>query len=205
MESRLDDRLTTQCSPSNEWYWQQLSPHASPQLQQHMLAVDEPSSYRTRIPSGVHHQSADRCRLLLPYSFCVVYLRPLTCCMFRDVLMGAVPMWYDVDWWVLVTFIMLLTNCSTQRFRLKSLVNLGRNSPCQKPKPKTKDIHFHTMAPNHILCDIQGIRALARHVREGVRCKFGVFCFDTAAFLSWFGTPSKRDEKTVWSLMIRRI
>jgi hypothetical protein len=23
---------------------------------------------------------------------------------FRDVLMGAVPMWYDVDWWISVTY-----------------------------------------------------------------------------------------------------
>ena len=49
--------------------------------------------------------------------------------------------------------------------------------------------------------DIQGIRALARHMREGVSCKFGFFVLIRLR-LSWFGTPSKSDKKTVCSLMI---
>jgi hypothetical protein len=40
--------------------------------------------------------------------------------------------------------------------------------------------------------DIQGIRALTRHMREGVSCKFGVLCLDMAVFIMVWYAIQKR-------------
>ena len=53
--------------------------------------------------------------------------------------------------------------------------------------------------------DKEGSYTLARHVREGVRCKFGGFCLDTAAIIMVWYAIQKKQKNSVLRMVCRSI